>query len=209
MAFAIASGLSPEAGLYCAVVAGFLVSAARRFALPDRRADRRLRRRGRRHRRQVRHRRAVHVHAHGRRAARRSGHDRHGHGDPVHSASGRHRFHQRHRGPDRQHPDQGLLRPRNRQRPRRVSPPPAGAWPKTGRRSIRSPPAWRPSSLAFIVVMRRISSRIPGTVLALFGATAVCWALGFRSRPSSRASAAFPSGLPHVAHPAVPARSRY
>ena len=49
MAIAIASGVTPDRGLYTAIVGGFLVSAARRQPLPDRRPGRRLHRAGRRH----------------------------------------------------------------------------------------------------------------------------------------------------------------
>ena len=42
MAIAIASGATPERGLYAAIVGGFLVSAAGRQPVPDRRAGRRL-----------------------------------------------------------------------------------------------------------------------------------------------------------------------
>ena len=51
MAFAIASGLTPQAGIYCAIVTGFIDLRARRLARPDRRTDRSLRRRRRGHRR--------------------------------------------------------------------------------------------------------------------------------------------------------------
>ena len=47
MAIAIASGVGPERGLYTAIVGGFLVSAAGRQPLPDRRAGRGLHRAGR------------------------------------------------------------------------------------------------------------------------------------------------------------------
>ena len=43
MAFSIASGLTPQAGIYCAIVTGFLISAARRLEDADRRTDRRIR----------------------------------------------------------------------------------------------------------------------------------------------------------------------
>ena len=56
MAFAIASGLTPQAGIYCAIVTGFIISALGGSTLPDRRADRRLRRRRRGHRRAIRRR---------------------------------------------------------------------------------------------------------------------------------------------------------
>jgi len=54
------------------------------------------------------------------------------------------------------------------------------------------------ASLAFIVVMRRISNRIPGTVLALFGATAICWAAGLRIETIETRFGGIPVGLPHL-----------
>ena len=53
MAFAIASGLKPEAGLWTAIIAGFLIAAAGRLGGADRRPGRRL------HRHRLRHRRAL------------------------------------------------------------------------------------------------------------------------------------------------------
>jgi sulfate permease, SulP family len=53
-------------------------------------------------------------------------------------------------------------------------------------------------SLAFIVVMRRINNRVPGTVLALLGATAVCWALGLRIETIETRFGGIPAGLPHL-----------
>jgi len=49
MAFAIAAGAPPQAGLYTAVVAGFAHLSPRRLALPDRWPHRRLRRHHLRH----------------------------------------------------------------------------------------------------------------------------------------------------------------
>ena len=57
----------PQAGIYCADRHRLPDFRARRLAVPDRRPDRRLRRRRRRHRRDLRRRRPVHVHDDGRR----------------------------------------------------------------------------------------------------------------------------------------------
>ena len=51
MALAIASGVAPQHGLYTAIVAGIVVRAARRLALPGHRADGGVRRHPRAHRR--------------------------------------------------------------------------------------------------------------------------------------------------------------
>ena len=53
MAFAISSGLPPQAGIYTPIVAGSIDLGPRRIARPDRRADRRVRRHRRRHRRRA------------------------------------------------------------------------------------------------------------------------------------------------------------
>jgi hypothetical protein len=53
MAFAIASGLKPEAGLWTAIIGGFLICAAGRLQRADRRAGRGV------HRHRLRHRRAL------------------------------------------------------------------------------------------------------------------------------------------------------
>ena len=107
MAFAISSGVAPQSGIYCAIVAGFLISAlggsrcqiggpTGAFVVVVAGIVAHLRAR-----------RPVHVHDDGRRHAGPSWRDRHGHGRQLHPAAGRRRVHQRHRRPDREHPDQG------------------------------------------------------------------------------------------------------
>ena len=66
MAFAIASGLTPQAGIYCAIVTGFLISALGGSKTQIGGPTGRLRRRRRRDRRGARRRRPVHVHRDGR-----------------------------------------------------------------------------------------------------------------------------------------------
>ena len=39
MAFAIASGVKPEYGIYTTIIAGIIISFIRRFEVPNRRAD--------------------------------------------------------------------------------------------------------------------------------------------------------------------------
>jgi hypothetical protein len=69
MAFAIASGVKPEAGLFTAIVAGFLISALGGSPGADRRAGRRLHRHRLRHRRALRPGQPADRHRDGRRAA--------------------------------------------------------------------------------------------------------------------------------------------
>src|ERR1700756_4075586 len=66
MAFGIASGVTPQAGLYTAVVAGFIISALGGSPAPNRRTHRRIRRHRRRNCSSLRHERPGHGHAHGR-----------------------------------------------------------------------------------------------------------------------------------------------
>jgi hypothetical protein len=119
MAFAIASGVTPQAGLYTAVVAGFIISALGGSRCPDRRPHRRLRRHRQRHRRRYGWPASPSAPSWPASSssswaspawARRQ----------VHPPPRHRRLHQRHRRPHRQHPDQGLLRPPHSARPRRI-----------------------------------------------------------------------------------------
>ena len=93
---------APESGLYCAVVAGFLVSALGGSRTADRRArPARSSSSSRGSSRSTAIDGPVHVHAHGGRDADRAGAHRARHGGEVHSPPGRRGLHQRHRGPDR------------------------------------------------------------------------------------------------------------
>src|SRR6266487_3671605 len=83
MAFAIASGLTPQSGIYCAVITGFLISALGGINDPDRRPDERLRRGRLGNRSGPRHRRAVHVHDDGRHTTGCAGCNRHGFGGEI------------------------------------------------------------------------------------------------------------------------------
>ncbi len=121
MAFAIASGVAPQAGLYCAIVAGFLISAlggsTTQIGGPTG---------------------AFVVVVYG--IVARYGLDGLfmctlmagvllvilgitglGHGGEIHSAPCRRGFHEWHRGDHRQHADQGFLWPQSRQSSRRIS----------------------------------------------------------------------------------------
>ena len=126
MAFAIASGLTPQAGIYCAIVTGFIISAlggsrvqiggpTGAFVVVVSGIVAQVRRLG-----------PVHVHDDGGRHARHPGRDRHRHRRPLHPAAGRHRLHQRHRGAHRQHADPRLPRPADGRESRRVRRPPRG-----------------------------------------------------------------------------------
>ena len=110
MAFGIASGVTPQAGIYTAVVAGFLISAlggsrtqiggptgafvvivagiVARFGMSG----------------------LAMVTLMAGVILLGDGTHRPGHGGALHPAAGHHRIHQRHRGADRLHADQGLLR---------------------------------------------------------------------------------------------------
>jgi len=58
------------------------------------------------------------------------------------------------------------------------------------------------TSLAGIIVLRRISPRIPGSVVALLGATVTCWALGLKLDTIKTHFGGIPGGLPHFHVPA-------
>jgi len=109
MAFAIASGVPPQAGLYTAVVAGFLISALGGSRTPDWRTYRRLRRYRLWNRRQVRPGRLGAGRNHGRFSA--AHHGLHGpwRSRQVRPAPGYDRLYQRHRTADCLHPDQRFL----------------------------------------------------------------------------------------------------
>ena len=189
MAFAIASGVAPQSGIYCAIVAGFVISASGGRA-PTRRADRRVRRGRRWDRGGARPRRPFDVHLDGRcrsDAARTYGAR---HGRKVHPPSRRDRLYQRHRCAHCQHPDQGLLGPD-------ISTVPGEflgrlqaigrhwhtvSWPKT---------TVSLSALAGMLVLRRYRPNVPGSVLALLIGTTLTWALHLPCRRSTRGSEAF------------------
>ena len=57
------------------------------------------------------------------------------------------------------------------------------------------------TSLLGIVVLRGVSSRIPGTVLALLAATALAWSLGLRVETIETRFGGIPSGLPALQIP--------
>jgi SulP family sulfate permease len=57
------------------------------------------------------------------------------------------------------------------------------------------------TSLLGIVVLRGVSSRIPGTVLALLAATALAWSLGLRVETIESRFGGIPSGLPALQIP--------
>jgi Sulfate permease family len=85
MAFAIASGLTPQAGIYCALVTGLVISALGRVQDADRRADGRFRCGDCRDRCRAWRGWVVHVHGDGWHPARDSRRDGHGQGGEIHS----------------------------------------------------------------------------------------------------------------------------
>ena len=78
MAFSIASGLTPQAGIYCAIVTGFLISALGGSKTQIGGPDGRLRRRDRGHHCCPRRGWPVHVHGDGRRSTGHPGRYRNG-----------------------------------------------------------------------------------------------------------------------------------
>ncbi len=121
MAFAIASGVSPQAGLYTAVVAGFVISALGGLAHPDWRADGRVCGDRRGHCGEVRAGWPGAGESDGGRRAGGNGPDRAGFGGEVYSTGRHHRVHQRDRGADCIDPDQRFLRAEDPGRTERIS----------------------------------------------------------------------------------------
>jgi sulfate permease, SulP family len=58
-------------------------------------------------------------------------------------------------------------------------------------------------SLAAIVALRRIDNRIPGTVMVLIGATATAWWLGFSVETIQTRFGGLPAGLPRIQFPSI------
>jgi SulP family sulfate permease len=59
------------------------------------------------------------------------------------------------------------------------------------------------TSLAAIILLRRVSPRIPGSVVALLGATVAAWALGLKLDTIQSHFGGIPGGLPHFHVPAL------
>jgi len=103
MAFAISSGVTPQAGLYCAIVTGFVISAFGGFEDANRWTDRCIRGGGRGNYRQARPRWPIRMHHDGWGLARPAGRNRNGRRGEIFSAAGDCRVYQRNRHPDRQY----------------------------------------------------------------------------------------------------------
>ena len=58
------------------------------------------------------------------------------------------------------------------------------------------------ASLAAIIILRKINNRIPATVLAMAGATAVAWSMGLHIETIQTRFGGIPSGLPSIHLPA-------
>ncbi len=121
MAFGIASGVTPQAGLYTAVVAGFLISALGGSRTQIGGTDRSIRSDRGGHRGALRHERPGAGDANGRNHSGGDGAYRTGRGSAIHSADGGHRVYQRNRSPDCFHANQGLLRASHWSSAQRVS----------------------------------------------------------------------------------------
>ncbi len=57
------------------------------------------------------------------------------------------------------------------------------------------------SSLLLIMLMRKFVPRIPGTIVALLGGTAICWAMGLQVETIQTRFGGIPSGLPTLEIP--------
>ena len=193
MAFSIASGLTPQAGIYCAIVTGFLISAlggsktqiggpTGAFVVVV----------------------AGIVAVHGIDGLFMCtmmagvllvvmGADRPGLGGKVHSSPGRDRFHQRHRGPDRQHASQGFLRIASGQSPGRVLAAHRGAGGELPHAVLHATLLAACTLLIADCLPQCFRPRIPGPIVALVLAPRRSTFSNCRWKPSARGSAEFPA----------------
>ena len=202
MAFAIASGLPPQTGLYCGAIAGFTISAlggsrvqiggptgAFVVVVSGIVGD-------------LRPRRAVHVHLDGRRDADPARHHRARHRGEVHSAAGRDRLHQRHRDPDREHADPRSVRPADPAAAGRLSRPRCASWgPRPGPRPA-PPRCWRSARSRSFSDAAGVSRRIPGSIIALLAGSAIVAAIGLPVDTIGSRFGVVPGGLPELRIPA-------
>ena len=171
MAFAIASGLTPQAGIYCAIITGFLISAlgGSRFQIGGPTG-------------------AFVVVVAGIVATYGidglfmctlmagvmlviMGLTGTGTRGEVHPAPGDHRLHQRHRARDRQHAAAGLPRPDDR-RAGRVHRPHPDDRRATSATVSRDSVALGDGTLVLLIVWSRYVKRVPAYIVALFAGTA-------------------------------------
>ena len=196
MAFAISSGLTPQAGIYTAIVAGGLISLLGGSRL------------------QIggptgafvvivagivaaaRRRRPVPLHADGRRHARRARRHRDGIGGAVHPTAGRRRIHERHRGADREHADSGFLRPA-------TSTTVPGEFLPRMQALARASGRWSPlatalavGALGIILVANRVSKRIPGASSRCASGPRSLWRSDLPVETIGTRFGGIPSGLP-------------
>ena len=201
MAFAIASGLTPQAGIYCAVVTGFIISllggSKTQIGGPT----------------------GAFVVVIAGILAKHGVHGLFlctmmagvmlvimgltGLGKAVQfiPAPGRHGLHQRHCGADCQHPDSRLLRPAPGAQPRRIFRAHEASWSSTPAPSRCRPPRLAAASLVIILVTPRISKRVPGYIVALVAGTAAAALLHLPVETIGTRFGGIPSGLPHLQMP--------
>ena len=169
MAFGIASGVTPQAGLYTAVVAGFLISAlggsrtqiggpTGAFVVIVAGIVAKLR-----------HDRAGHGDRHGRNHAAADGPYRAGLGGALYSPQCRHRIHQRHRDADCLDADQGLLRAAHARGSQRVSAAHASCSPRTTRSFNPAALGLGLGTLAILLLLPRFTKRVPASIVARAG----------------------------------------
>ena len=195
MAFAISSGVTPQAGLYCAIVTGGIISRSadrgcRSAARPapsswSSPASRRYGVDG-----------LFMCTMMAGRHAGLLGADRHGHRGPLHPrpvvvgfTNGIARAH-------REHADPGFLRPADRPRARRV---PGRGWRRSrgARRHLsRRRRRWRSARSLLISLATGSSRRFPATIVALVAGTLAVTSAACPSKRSDRGSAASRAGLP-------------
>ena len=201
MAFAIASGVPPQLGLYCAVIAGFLISALGGsstqiggptgafvvvvFGIVTRYGIEGL----------------VSVHLDGGHFPGGAGRDGAGVGGEIYSAAGGGGLHQRNRGDHCQHADQGFFWLEDRACAGRISGAAGDAGQDFGTASVTET-ALGVSALVIILFCVRHLPKIPGYIVALFLGTFVVWALKLPVETIGTRFGGIPAGLPTLNIPA-------
>ena len=195
MAFAIASGLTPQAGIYCAVVTGFLISAlggsmvqiggptgafvvvvagiVAQYGVVG----------------------PVHLHDDGRRHPGSAWRDGHRERRAIHSTSSGRGLHERYRSAHREHANPRFSRPTDDGEPRRIRCAPCSDWTPSrhDRSSDRRPGDAHPRPRPGNQSLRQV---VPGTIVGLVGGTAIAWAGRSADRHRRIAFRRLPSGLP-------------
>ena len=200
MAFGIASGVTPQAGLYTAVVAGFLISALGGSRTQIGGPTGRICGDCGRHRGALWHERPGDGDADGRHSAAGHGPDRAGRGGSLYSADGGDRIYQRDCHPDCIDADQGLFRFEDGAGAERVSAPHQAAGRALGEPELGGAGAGA-GTLAILLLLPRFTKRVPASIVALLVCTGVSLVFHLPVETIGSKFGGIPRGLPPFAIP--------